>query len=1135
MNRFRLIVSSLRYHARGNVAVLLGAAVGAAVLAGALLVGDSLRGSLRDRTERQLNGTQYVLAPGRFFRGEIADQLPGGVKPLIQLQGTAQTASARVGKVNILGVDARFAPADQLPEGNGAVLSHALAEALGVRVGDTVAVTMRKSGALPQGSSLAKRGARASTVTLLLPVGKILPQDTPAGEFTLSPNPSTTFNLMTSLQSLQRELGKTDRVNVLLSPSQSLQSLESDLQARLTLEDWDLKVRIPPKRKAYIAIESDRLLLEPAVIDAALATARETNCDVSPLFVYLTNRLSGNGLDLPYSVVAGIDPSDTSALNPLAGTAIADDEIVLVQWDDAKSADLPWKIKPGESVSLTYFKPEVEGRIEEATHSLKLKAIVPMGGPREDPDLVPEFPGITSKLSIRDWDPPFPYDNTRVKPRDDRYWTRYQATPKAYVSLSTARKLWGGRFGDTTAIRLLPKSGDLNGALPLVKTSLLKNLDPKRGGFVFDNVRQRTLDASGGSTDFGMLFVAFSFFLIAAAMMLVGLLFRLNMERRAKEFGLLRATGYPLAIVRRQMLLEGFALSAAGSLAGLVAAVGFADLMLRVMISLWPTAGVGTFLKLHVTPTSLVIGFVGSVLMSELAILWAIRGLGKIAPAQLLKGTTTSDTAPTGVSKTWVILASAGFFGAAVLVFIAPYVPAGEPRAGAFFGGGSMVLMALISLFSLWLRIPRQSTVTGVRGLSVRNASRNPTRSLLTAGLLASAAFLIVAVESFRRTPDEDFLKPEGGSGGFAMLAESDSPLFMDFDTREKSGQTVNDNQVSILGEVIAQLQQKAQDDGKTAQEREAILDNATRLLREASIRPFSVRAGDDASCLNLYQASRPKILGAPDSIIDGGGFRFSSTDAKTPEEKGNPWLILRRDGDAIPGFVEENTAMWQLKKGVGDIIEIPDETGKPVRIVLAGFFKDSVFQSEVVIAQSAFQRAFPRTEGASYFLIQTPGANLDALNPILANGLSPYGFEPVKSSDRLGMYLAVQNTYLSTFQLLGGFGLLLGGVGLAVVLLRNVFERRGELSLLRAFGYRSGTLNRLVFLENSLLLVVGLAIGVVAALAAVAPHVAGGGQIPWGRLTMALTGVLVTGLLAAAIAVRYSLRISVVQGLRKE
>ena len=62
---------------------------------------------------------------------------------------------------------------------------------------------------------------------------------------------------------------------------------------------------------------------------------------------------------------------------------------------------------------------------------------------------------------------------------------------------------------------------------------------------------------------------------------------------------------------------------------------------------------------------------------------------------------------------------------------------------------------------------------------------------------------------------------------------------------------------------------------------------------------------------------------------------------------------------------------------------------------------------------------------------------------------------------------LAVQNTYLSTFQSLGGLGLLLGTFGLATVQLCNVLERRGELALLRAAGFRRRTLVELVLLES--------------------------------------------------------------------
>ena len=67
MTFFRLLLRNLLFHRRAHFAVLLGAAVGCAVLAGALLVGDSLRGSLRDRAEAQRGGVDFALVSGKFF------------------------------------------------------------------------------------------------------------------------------------------------------------------------------------------------------------------------------------------------------------------------------------------------------------------------------------------------------------------------------------------------------------------------------------------------------------------------------------------------------------------------------------------------------------------------------------------------------------------------------------------------------------------------------------------------------------------------------------------------------------------------------------------------------------------------------------------------------------------------------------------------------------------------------------------------------------------------------------------------------------------------------------------------------------------------------------------------------------
>ena len=123
---------------------------------------------------------------------------------------------------------------------------------------------------------------------------------------------------------------------------------------------------------------------------------------------------------------------------------------------------------------------------------------------------------------------------------------------------------------------------------------------------------------------------------------------------------------------------------------------------------------------------------------------------------------------------------------------------------------------------------------------------------------------------------------------------------------------------------------------------------------------------------------------------------------------------------------------------------------------------------------------------------------------------------------------------YLTTFQALGGLGLLLGTLGLGVVLVRNVLERRGELATLRAFGWPRARLAWMIVAESAFLLLVGLAVGAVAGLIAVAPHLAGA-HLPWAGLAATLAAVLAVGLLSCAAAVAASLRTPLLPALKAE
>jgi ABC-type antimicrobial peptide transport system permease subunit len=1189
MTFFRLLLRNLLYHWRGNGAVLLGVAVGTAVLTGALLVGDSLRGSLRDLTERQLAGVDYALLSGRFVRADLARELGSQhVEPVIWLQGSASTVPPegdrrlprRAGHINVFGImDAGwrvgggqyFLPTP--PMDGQVVLNPVLARELDVRPGDQLLLRVQKSSATPRETLLGRRDAESVVAGFVLTVGPILPADAAARDFNLNPSPAAPRNAFVKLTTLADHIDARGRANALLAVGGDAMSLQASLRAHLTLDDWGLVIHTPESRTAdlfhkldrsgdgklqrgewrgqvaesfanaiadvdgvisreavakfyrehrdYMSLESRQMLLEPAVGEAALQAARETGLRSAPTLVYLANTIAANGAEIPYSVVAALDPAEKPPLGPFLPPGVEslkDEEIILAEWDES-----PLKVKPGDEVTLKYFEPVEGGQLHEREARFRLTGLVPMAWRADDPDLTPEFPGITDKLSIADWNPPFPYDNKRVKKRDDDYWKKHRTTPKAYVTLKRGQELWSSRFGKLTSVRLAPADEE---RATVFRTALLARLNPEDGGLVFDPVRQRALQASAGGNDFGSLFLGFSFFLIVAALLLVGLLFRLNLDRRASEIGLLLATGFRRRVVFLLLLAEGAVLAAVGGVLGSVLAVLYSRLLIWLLRWLWPGGLEQSFLQPHPEPPSLAIGFAAAFLVSLGTIFWAMLALRKVPPRALLAGETTAApeaTAGSGrpVLSVWVAVIAA-LLGLAMLPLSA-VVHDEEMLAMIFFGSGALLLIAALAGTRAWLASARHSRVGGhgiwaLARLGVRNAARHLARSLLTAGLLASATFLLVAVESFRRTASADFLARDAGSGGYALVAESDVPIYDDLNS-DKGRAEISDG-----------LERRLRDP--------EAFKKAQASLAGVTFQQFRVRVGDDASCLNLYQPRKPRLLGVPATLIDRGGFRFADTAAASADERQNPWLLLNRPHDdaAIPVIGEANTVKWMLHGTLGGDIDAADERGRPVKLRVVALLSDSVFQSGLLMSEANLLQLYPSSEGYNFFLIETPSGRAGEVQSVLDLALGDRGFEVTPSARRLEAYLAVENMYLSTFQALGGLGLFLGTLGLAVVLLRSVWERRGELALLRALGYRHRALGWLLLAENGFLLLLGLGIGTVTALLSVAPHLLGGaGSIPWPELLAMLAAVLVAGLLTAAAALAATLRAPLVPALRRE
>src|SRR4030095_6368715 len=170
------------------------------------------------------------------------------------------------------------------------------------------------------------------------------------------------------------------------------------------------------------------------------------------------------------------------------------------------------------------------------------------------------------------------------------------------------QKLWKSRFGVLTSMRFTSNSGDSRAELQLraekFRQELRAKLSPFEMGFALLPVREQGLRAARGATDFGEYFTYFSFFLVASALLLAALFFRLTVAQRARGTGLLRAVGYGPARVRRLFLAEGFVLSCAGAVVGIAGAIGYGALMMAGLRTWWSGAVGTTSLTLHGTAGS---------------------------------------------------------------------------------------------------------------------------------------------------------------------------------------------------------------------------------------------------------------------------------------------------------------------------------------------------------------------------------------------------------------------------------------------------------------------------------------------------------------------------------------------------
>ncbi len=1096
MTGFKYIIRSIFHYQKQHLALFCGMAVTAAVLTGAMIVGDSIRYSLGYMVETRLGKAQFAIVGGsRFMDAHLASQLARAlhvpVSPVLMLKGIAinPDSGSRINKAGVIGIDSSFAEIPRspvpVPADDEAVISLSIADRLSLRVGDELLLRVESVSLIPVNAPFAQEPA--PTVAMRLKIIAIATDDQ-LGRLNLGNDQSYVYNVFVSLSFLGRKLGLAGLSNTMLVAGQNgvftPSDIEDSLQTRWTLNDLGLSV-IKRQKKGTYDLTSSRVFIDTAV-QQVITRAGLPHEEV---ITYLVNDIGVNGNHTPYSFASAVSSS-------ISGTTLKDNEVIINKWI---AGDLGAGI--GDSLKLSFYEIGPLRELRETSRDFIIGGIIDITSDHIDSSLMPRFQGLSEAGNCSDWDAGVPIDLKRIRDKDEKYWDDYRGTPKLLLSLDAGRKLWKNPFGSLTTMRF-QESQVPEKELAAI---LLRGLKPSDIGLQVVEVRNEGALAAKNGVNFTELFLGMSFFVIVAGVLLTVLIYSLHFNGRITETALLSGLGFGTKTIILLRFAESSLVILMGSITGALLGILYNYALIAGLNSVWNEMIRTDMLLVHVRFSSLLSGAVFSIIIATLPVYLVTTKKLKQPVAGQLKGYT--ETSPViNRKKSRSVLSGYILLSLSLLLVIYSFVVSALDNAALYLSSAALFLSGFLFLVHGMLRYFRTSEDSrpSIRKLAVKNLQRNPARSLSVIALLAVGTFTIALTGAFRKTFYGTENLRNSGTGGYLLWAETTSPVPFNLNSSEGKSRLIIDNIHDLHG---------------------------------VSFLQFNRLEGDDASCLNLNQAQRPRLLAVDPAVFDSAG-AFSFVRLLPAISGEHPWkgLEISLNDSTYPAFADQNVLQYGLKKKLGDTLIYLNESGKVFRLVLSGALSNSVFQGNLLVSDKVFRQQFPSSGGSKTMLIDSPGEKLALISGVLTQSLIDYGIEISSTSQRLAAFNSVENTYLTVFMALSGLGFIIGTIGLGIILLRNVQERKQELALMISLGYSKRQVFRIVFTENLCLLAAGFFTGLMAALVGILPSLLSPSfNVQGGYLIMLTTVIFLSGLLWIYFPLKAALKKPLITALRGE
>ncbi len=626
-----------------------------------------------------------------------------------------------------------------------------------------------------------------------------------------------------------------------------------------------------------------------------------------------------------------------------------------------------------------------------------------------------------------------------------------------------------------------------------------------------EDTEYRVLEARGNKNEvmtmfkemmsiFTDLFFIFGSFVIIAAIILTVNIFVMLGEERKSEMGMSRAIGMKRKHLRRVFAYEGIFYAGGASLVGAFVGVGIAYVIFYLMEDIFAIFGgdISLLSYFKIAPESLIFAFGAGFLLTMVTILFSVNRISKLNIVRAIRE--IPEPPVSRKNKKLFYLSVIGL----VLGVLLTLAGMGSNQLWMPVTGVSLVIIGLGTVSRRWVSDRMAYTCVGIllllwwfiplEALPIFEHYTAGLEMFILSGLfLVTAGIMIIMLNGSLITGAMAKTMGSGKGSKAVILTAISHPM----KERFRTGMTMFIFALIIFAIIVMSMivgifhtnidrMIEEQSGGYqiialTARDR-PIDDLRDEIIRsdldigdfrkiDSAVIVMATTLADDGT------RGMGSMIAVDRNFVNNNTFGFTkyldeydSVDEVWDAVMSDPTVMLTNDpgdfGPPMPDRIQLNSTVTFM-----------DSQGVPREKRVIGFMDQFIIGGYFISKETA-ETEFNATSNNLFFLSLRDGVDPDLLSRDLGREFIMHGLQPIVIDTVFREVMKAQFMFFNLFSGYMGLGLVVGIAGLGIISLRAVHERRLEIGMMRAIGFKRRMIRYAFLLENSFITIMGIILG---------------------------------------------------------